>query len=61
MAEIINLRMARKRKKRAEDAAQADANRLTFGRSKTEKNRTDAENTRTQRLLDAQRLDEDGL
>jgi len=59
MAEIINLRMARKRKKRADDAAQAETNRLVFGRGKMEKARTEAEKTLAERRLDSQRLDKD--
>jgi Domain of unknown function (DUF4169) len=37
MAEIINLRRARKAKTRAEQSAQADANRAAHGRTKAEK------------------------
>ncbi|MBU1304601.1 MAG: DUF4169 family protein [Alphaproteobacteria bacterium] len=37
MAEIINLRMARKHKARADKAAQAAQNRISFGRTKAEK------------------------
>ncbi len=59
MAEIINLRMARKRKKRADDAARADTNRLAFGRSKIEKARTGAEKTLAERQLESRRLDKE--
>ena len=34
MAEIVNLRLARKAKKRAEEKSQAAANRAKFGQSK---------------------------
>jgi hypothetical protein len=37
MAEIINLRMARKHKARADKEAQAAQNRISFGRTKAEK------------------------
>jgi hypothetical protein len=45
MAEIINLRMARKARARAETEQQAAENRAKFGRSKAQKaiERTDAE------------------
>ena len=36
-AELVNLRQARKRKRRDEAAKGADANRLQFGRSRSEK------------------------
>ena len=37
MAEIINLRRARKAKSRADEAAKADDNRVAFGRPRTAK------------------------
>ena len=37
MAEIVNLRLARKARKRTDDQSQAAANRAKFGRSKAEK------------------------
>ena len=37
MAQIVNLNRARKAKRRAGAAAQADANRAAFGRSKAER------------------------
>ncbi|HEU0198195.1 MAG TPA: DUF4169 family protein [Nevskiaceae bacterium] len=39
MAELINLRLARKRKARSDKADKAAANRARFGRSKAEKQR----------------------
>lgn len=51
-AEIINLRQARKGKARAEKERQADQNRLTFGRSKAEKNLTRALNEQAEKRLD---------
>lgn len=40
MAEIVNLRMARKQKARAEKERLADANRASHGRTKVERERT---------------------
>lgn len=61
MAEIINLRQARKARARAEAAARADANRIAFGRTPQEKALASAEALRRARLLDgAKRDDEDG-
>ena len=37
MAEVVNLRQARKRKTRAEKEAAAQVNRANFGRTKSEK------------------------
>ncbi|MCD7060946.1 DUF4169 family protein [Pelagibacterium xiamenense] len=42
MAEIVNLRQARKRKARAEKDATAAQNRLMFGRTKAERTLSDA-------------------
>ena len=52
MAEIINLRRARKNQDRAEAAKQADANRIKFGRSKAVKILAKAENEIATRNLD---------
>ena len=49
--EILNLRLARKRKERAERERVADENRARFGRSKAEAKRETA-----QRALDEARL-----
>ena len=43
MAEIINLRQARKNKARAEKEARATENRISFGRTKAEKTPSKAE------------------
>lgn len=53
MAEIVNLRLARKRKSRAEAEKQAEANRIQHGRTKSEKAITRAENNRREGHLDA--------
>lgn len=55
MAEIVNLRQARKDKARAEKEALAKANRQKFGRSKAEKDLADAERDKAGRVLDAHR------
>jgi len=52
MAEIVNLRAARKARKRTEAEKTATANRAAFGRSKAEKQVAVAEG-----LLAAKRLD----
>lgn len=51
-ADVVNLRRARKVKKRADDAAIASANRAAFGRTKTEKNAAAAEQAALSRHLD---------
>jgi predicted secreted protein len=58
MAEIINLRQARKQKARADKEARADQNRITFGRTKAEKELTKAERDLTQRRLDSHKRDD---
>jgi hypothetical protein len=55
MAEIINLRMARKAQARAADTAQAEANRAKHGRNKAEKAATQAEIARIDRAVDGAR------
>jgi Domain of unknown function (DUF4169) len=52
MAELINLRTARKNQQRVEAEKLADANRVKFGRSKVEKKITAVENSRSEKLLD---------
>ncbi|MGH6613804.1 DUF4169 family protein [Sphingomonas sp.] len=59
MADIVNLRAARKAKARATAASQADINRAAFGRTKAEKQRTDLEANRLQVGLDGAKLDRD--
>ena len=59
MAEIINLRQARKQKARAEKEARADENRVAFGRTKAEKNLTKAQRDLARSRLEAHRRDPD--
>jgi hypothetical protein len=56
-ADVVNLRQFRKVKARAEKERQAEQNRLTFGRSKAEKNLTDALNAKAEKTLDQGRLE----
>jgi hypothetical protein len=58
MAEIINLRRARKAKARATAETTAAANRAAFGRTKVEKDAAKAEVARTDRILDGARRDD---
>lgn len=57
MAEVINLRLARKAKARAEADKQADANRAKHGRTKAERAHAKAEADRAARELDGKRLE----
>ena len=59
MAEIINLRQARKQKARAEKEARATKNRVTFGRTKAEKTLTKAEEALAKSRLDSHKRDND--
>lgn len=52
MAEIVNLRRARKQKARAAAETEAAANRLTHGRTKAERKLTEAEQKAADRKLD---------
>jgi hypothetical protein len=59
MAEIINLRRARKSKQREVDAKTADENRVKFGRSKVEKEQSSANRALETRKLDGlKRIDD---
>lgn len=51
MGDIVNLRRARKDRKRETSAKEAEANRLAFGRTKRERTLTGQENMRAERLL----------
>ena len=52
MAEVVNLNKARKAKAKVERTAQAKNNRAAFGRTKAEKQQTDAERRLAERKLD---------
>lgn len=55
MAEIVNLRLARKAKKRMGNESQAAANRLAHGRTKAEKRATELDEQRLRAMLDGAR------
>ncbi len=56
MAEIVNLRRARKDQARAAKDARAADNRARFGRTKAEKRATEAERGRAETTLDGKKL-----
>jgi hypothetical protein len=57
MAEVINLRTARKRAQRREKADQAAANRLLHGRSKQQRKLAAARHEKAEQDLERHRLD----
>lgn len=57
MADIVNLRRARKDKARRDQAAEADANRRRFGRTKAEKASDKDAKARADREIDGKRID----
>lgn len=57
MADIINLRNARKQKARADKDAQAQQNRILFGRTKAEKLKQAAEKAQADKHIDGHRKD----
>lgn len=58
MAEIVNLRMARKRKAHADKDAQAEQNRLSFGRTKADKQKSAAEKALVDRHVDSHKRED---
>lgn len=58
MAEIVNLRRARKARDRAADEARAAGNRAKFGRPKADRDRMAAEAERAAARLEGHRRDE---
>ncbi len=58
MAEIINLRSARKARDRAAAARTAEANRAKFGRTRAERDAQAAERARTDAALDGAKRDD---
>ncbi|MBM3548854.1 MAG: DUF4169 family protein [Alphaproteobacteria bacterium] len=59
MAEIVNLKLVRKAKARAERAKEAEANRLKFGRPTAETERKRLEEARAERAHEAHKLDDE--
>ncbi len=57
MAEIVNLRRARKKKVREEKETRAAGKRTRFGRTKAEKREAAAERAHTGQSLDGKKLD----
>lgn len=58
MAEVVNLRLARKRKVRAEKDATAAQNRLSFGRTKAEREAADKTRALEAKKIDAHKRDD---
>jgi hypothetical protein len=56
-ADVVNLRQFRKQKARSDKEKQADQNRITFGRTKAEKNLTSALNDKAEKTLDQGRIE----
>jgi len=59
MAEIVNLRRARKDKARRDREVEADANRRRFGRTKSQKAADKQAEDRTRRTLDGKLIDKE--
>lgn len=57
MGDVINLRQFRKNKERAEKQKAAEQNRISFGRTKPEKNLTQARNEKAEKQLDQGKID----
>jgi uncharacterized protein DUF4169 len=58
MADVVNLRRARKAQQRAEAEREAQANRVAFGRTKTEKKLTQAEKDAARRKHEGHKRDD---
>jgi hypothetical protein len=58
MAEIVNLKHARKAKARAEAAAKAAENRATYGQTKAERARLALEKAKLRAVIDGAKKDE---
>jgi Domain of unknown function (DUF4169) len=58
MAEIINLRLARKAKSRGEAEKTAEQNRVIFGQTKAEKKLRAAEKARSDKALESGRIED---
>ena len=61
MAELINLRTARKRAKRREDESRAAGNRLAHGQAKSQRQTAAARREKAGRILDGHRIDRGGV
>lgn len=58
MADIISLKLHRKRRARAEDERRAAGNRVSHGLSKTEKQLAEARNAKSSKDLDAHKRED---
>lgn len=58
MAEIVNLRQARKQKARADKEAKAAENRIAFGRTREERRLGEARKTLAERRLEGHKRDD---
>jgi len=58
MAEIVNLRQARKAKARAEKEAEAAANRAKFGQTKAERSAEEARRKLAEKQLDSHKRED---
>lgn len=59
MAELVNLRQFRKKKKRQNDESEARENRILFGRTKTERQFDEREKHKTNTFLNLRKLSHD--
>ena len=57
MAELVNLRIARKRAKKRQDDLRADTNRLAYGQPKRRRKLEAAQQAKASRDLDRHRID----
>jgi hypothetical protein len=58
MGDVLSLKLHRKRKARAEKEADAEQNRITFGRSRAEKELTEALNAKARKDHEAKKREE---
>jgi hypothetical protein len=57
MGDVVNLKRFKKRHEREQSAKQAEANRVRFGRTKSERISDELRNDRAEDLLDQHRID----
>ena len=57
MGNLVNLKRFKKRSEREQAAKQADANRVRFGRTKSERALDEARANRADKILDQHRID----
>jgi len=57
MGDLVNLRLVKKRRARAADAAEAEAQRLRHGRTKTQKRSDRLDEQRIKQAVDQAKLD----